>query len=125
MTDKSKLIKSTDNELKQATFIVMVPDEVDLHGDVTTEEEIRKACFNFNKYCRQANLFHVMKTNTFEFLESYIAPVDFEINGIAVKKGTWLATIQALDDKLWELIQSGDINGLSIGALALVEELED
>jgi len=36
-----------------------------------------------------------------------------------------LATIQSLDDDLWELIKSGEINGLSIGALAVVENIED
>lgn len=117
--------KDTADELKQATFIVMVPNEVDLHGDITSEDEVRKACFNFNKFSRQANLFHISKTSTFEFAESYIAPVEMEIEGIKIQKGTWIATIQVLDDNLWELIKSGEVNGLSIGALAEVETLEE
>lgn len=125
MKNKLQVQKSVNEELKQATFIVMVPDEVDLHGDTTTEEEVRKACFNFNKFCRQPNLFHLTKTDTFEFCENYVAPVDFQLGDVEVKKGTWLATIQAKDDSLWELIKSGDINGLSIGALATVETLEE
>ncbi len=123
--ESTKVFKSLNTELKQATFVVMVPDEVDLHGDITSEEEVRKACFNFNKNCRQSNLLHMAKTETFEFAESYIAPVDFEIDSIPVKKGTWLATIQVHDDGLWELIKDGQINGLSIGAEASVEELNE
>jgi hypothetical protein len=123
--EKLSITKSVDEELKQATFIVMVPDEVDAHGDTTTEAEVRKACHNFNKYSMKANLFHLVETSTFEFCESYCCPTDFVLGDKFVKKGTWLATVQSLDDNLWELIKSGDINGLSIGALAAVETIEE
>ena len=119
------ITKAVDEELKQATFIVMVPDEVDLHGDITSESEVRKAMTNFNKYCMKANLFHLVETDSFEFCESYCCPTDFVLGDKFVKKGTWLATIQSLDDNLWELIKSGEINGLSIGALASVESIEE
>lgn len=120
-----QIVKSVNEELKQATFIVMVPDEVDLHGDITSEDEVRKACHNFNKYSNQANLFHITKTATFEFAESYCTPVDFVLGDVYVKKGTWLATVQVLDDDLWNLVKAGEINGLSIGALASTSKVED
>lgn len=117
--------KALDEELMQATFIVMVPDEVDAHGDITSEDEVRKACHNFNKFSMKANLFHLVETDTFEFCESYILPADIVLGDKFVKKGTWVATIQALDEGLWTLIKSGEINGVSIGALARVEEIEE
>jgi len=120
-----QITKATNEELMQATFVVMSPDEVDLHGDTVTEDEIRKACHNFNKFCMKANLFHLVETDTFEFVESYIAPTDFILGDRFVKKGTWLCTIQCLDPKLWQLIKSGDINGVSIAALAKVEYLDE
>lgn len=120
-----QVVKSVNEELKQATFIVMVPDEVDLHGDIISEEEVRKACYNFNKYSNQANLFHITKTATFEFAESFIAPTDFVLGDKFVRKGTWLATVQVLNDDLWELVKTGEVNGLSIGALASTEKVED
>jgi Putative phage serine protease XkdF len=122
---KIPVAKSLDEELKQATFVVMAPDEVDLHGDITSEEEVRKACHNFNKYCQKANLFHLVQTETFEFCESYVCLTDMVLGDKEVKKGTWLCTIQCLDDDLWTLIKSGEINGVSIGAMAAVEDLED
>jgi hypothetical protein len=123
--NKVCVTKAVNEELKQATFIVMVPNEIDCHGDITSEDEVRKACHNFNKYCATANLFHLVETDTFEFCESYCSPSDFVLGDKFVKKGTWLATVQSLDDNLWELIKSGEINGLSIGALASVESLEE
>ena len=123
--EKVPIAKALNNKLKQATFVVMVPDVPDAHGDITSMEEVRKACFNFNKSAMQPNLFHVAKTDTFEFLESYVTPVDMMIEDKFVTKGTWLTTIQSLDDDLWDLIESGEISGVSIGAEAVVETLEE
>ncbi len=121
----TQVAKAVNDELKQVTFVVMLPDQVDLHGDITTEDEVRKACHNFNKYCNRANLFHLTETNSFDFAESYLAPIDFQLEGHEVKKGTWLATLQIHDDELWEGVKSGEFNGLSIGAMASVETLKD
>ena len=126
MDSKSMLVKkSTNEELMQATFVVMVPDEVDLHGDIISEEEVRKACHNFNKFCRQPNLMHIRKTTSFEFAESYILPIDAEIEGREIKKASWLCTVQCLNPDVRELIKSGEINGVSIGAVAKVEEIQN
>ena len=103
----------------------MAPNEVDLHGDTVSEEEVRKACYNFNKHSNQANLFHITKTATFEFAESYVAPVDFVLGDVLVQKGTWLATVQVLDDNLWNLVKSGEVNGLSVSALASTLKVEE
>ena len=123
--EKVPIAKAVDEELKQATFIVMVPDLVDAHGDVTSIEDIRKACYNFNKSAQQANLFHLTKTDTFEFAESYIAPVDMLVGDKLVLKGSWLTTIQCLDDQVWDAIKSGSICGVSVGCLASVEEIKE
>lgn len=123
--NKLPICKSRNEELKQATFVVMIPDEVDLHGDTTSEEEVRKACFNFNQNCMKANLFHLVDTETFTFCESYISPVEMMLGDRVVKKGTWLATVQCKSDELWNEIKSENITGLSIGAKAMVEELDE
>lgn len=122
----SQLIKkSTDSKLKQAMFIVMVPDEEDLHGDIASKEEVAKACHNFNKFCRTANLYHVTETTAFDIAESYIVPVDIQLGEQLVKAGTWVAVLQVNDDELWEDIESEEVAGLSIGALATVETIEE
>lgn len=119
------IIKSKDTKLKQAMFVVMVPDEEDLHGDITSKEEVAKACHNFNKFCRKSNIFHLEETTAFDIAESYIAPVDMQIGEQLVKAGTWVAMIQVNDNDLWVDIESGEVAGLSIGALATVETIKD
>lgn len=121
---KLPIIKSVNEELMQALFIAMVPDEVDAHGDICSEDEVRKACHNFNAHKRAANLFHLYETNAFDVVESYITPIDFTMNGNFVKKGSWLVNLQVNDLSVWDLIKSGELNGVSIGGMAKVEEIE-
>lgn len=122
---KQKIVKATNEKLKQVLYVVMAPDEVDLHGDITSAEEVRKACQNFNKSTAKANLFHLIETDTFSVIESYIAPTDFTLGTKLVKCGTWLANLQVYSDDVWELIESGDINGVSIKALGLVQSINE
>lgn len=119
-----KIEKSANDELMQVTYVAMMPDMVDLHGDFTSAEEVRKAMESFNKSAMRANLFHRVMTDTFSVIESYLAPTDFVLDDIPVKKGTWLMTLQVHDEDVWALIKSGDINGISIGAMATVEQAE-
>lgn len=122
---KTQIAKSVNEELMQATFVVMVPDECDLHGDITSAEEVRKAKESFNAFSMKANLFHLVETDTFSIIESYLSLVDFELDSRYIKKGTWLCTIQCHDKGLWELIKSGDICSVSIGAMAKVEPIDE
>jgi len=117
--------KAVNEELKQVLYVAMLPDITDLHGDNTTAEEVRKACHNFNQHCKKANLFHLIETDTFSVVESYIAPTDFVLGEVLVKSGTWLVNLQIHDDDVWELVKSGQINGVSIGALASVQTIEE
>ena len=123
------IIKQANEELKQATFLVLSPDEVDLHGDVYDANEVRKACHNFNTYCRKANLLHLFDTEAFSVAESYIAPVDMQMGETIIKAGSWLAVIQVSESEdgvaLWEGIKDGDFNGLSVQCTANTEDVGD
>jgi hypothetical protein len=122
---KLPITKAVDEELKQVTYVAMIPDHTDLHGDYTSENEVRKAKESFNKSMMRANLFHMVMTDTFDVIESYLAPCDMVLNDQFVKKSTWLMTLQVHDDTLWQMIKDDEITGISIGALASVEDTED
>lgn len=118
------VVKSVNEELMQATFIALVPDEVDLHGDIYSEEEVRKACHSYNKHCRKANMLHIMNTDLFDIVESYTLLSDLVLDDKFVKKGTWVTVLQFNDEDLWEEVKKGNFVGVSIGAMASVEYLE-
>lgn len=127
-----EVTKSLDEEKRMALFVVLEPQEgdqtEDLHGDTYTVEEIEKACHDFNRHCNTANIFHQVETQDAEIVQSFISPADFTLdNGIEVKKGTWLQWFYfpetEVGDSLWQAVKTGDINGVSINAMATVEDL--
>lgn len=116
------IAKALNEELMQVTYVAMKPG-VDLHGDFVELDEIRLAKESFNKSLMNANLFHSEMTDTFEIIESYLCPVDVELNTHPVMKGEWLVTIQVHDTELWRMIKDDEITGVSIGAMALCEDI--
>jgi len=122
-TNTVQVVKSTNEELKQATFLVLAPDEVDLHGDIYDATEVRKACHNFNTHCRKANLLHLFETETFSIAESYIIPVEVQMGEQIVKAGSWMTVLQFNDDDIWDEVKAGNYCSVSIGATADAESL--
>lgn len=117
-------LNKVDTAKRLVTGIVLEPDVVDSQGDTVPAEVIEKSAHDFlaeyNKMS-QLGLMHVMFGELgISLVESYIAPVDFELNGVAVKKGTWVMTTKIHDDVLWGKIQNGEITGYSVGGTATV-----
>ena len=123
--EKIQIAKALNEELKQATFLVLAPDEVDLHGDTYSADEVRKACHNFNQHSMTANLLHLVETDTFDIVESYISQVDMVLGEQVIKSGSWMAVLQVWDDEIWQEIKDNNLVGVSIGAMATTEYLED
>jgi hypothetical protein len=124
-----EVTKALDEEDRKALFVVLAPDVVDLHGDTYTAVEVEKACDNYNAHCNVAYLFHQVETEEATAIQSFISPADFTLdNGVQITKGTWLQWWHfpetEVGEALWQGVKSGDINGVSIGAMANVEELE-
>jgi hypothetical protein len=64
-------------------------------------------------------LMHRLRVNDqVKVLESYLAPTDFTIGELTVRKGTWMLAVRVLSDELWDRVKSGDLTGFSIGGSA-------
>lgn len=122
---KVQITKAVNEELKQATFLVLAPDEVDLQGDTYSADEVRKACHNFNQHCMTANLLHLVETDTFDIVESYISPVDMILNDVVIKAGSWMSVLQIYSDEIWSEIKDGNLTGVSVSCLADTEYLDE
>ncbi len=127
-------IKKGD-ELQFVLGVVLEPEEIDATitdksvGDIYSEDEVRKAAHHFMIESRgNGNDFmHSMKdSNKLKIVESFVAPVDMNINSQPVKKGTWLMGSLIFDKKIWDAIKKGEITGYSIGGIsrAKFEEIE-
>jgi len=108
-------------ELHLVTGVVLEPDpdngNGDGQGDTYSEDEVRKTAHEFmSNYSGQGNgLLHKTYGHPkLRIVESYIAPVDFNINNMVIKKGTWLMSTLILDNQIWKDIKEGRITGYSI-----------
>lgn len=112
-----RIIKA-DTGSHYATGIVYEPMVEDAQGNFMTEAEITKAAHWFAKNSNKVDLQH-----SFEPLdgacvvESWIAKSDTTIGDAAVKKGTWLMTVEVTDDNIWKSIEKGKITGFSMGGI--------
>jgi len=110
-------------EKRIVTGIVLEPERVDLQGDIYDADTIEESAHNFLKDVRQMGVMHKQMKNNLHVVESYIAPVDFDMGGIPIKQGTWLLSAKVADDKIWDAIKNNEISGFSIGAVAQYENL--
>ncbi len=99
--------------------IVLEPEVVDAQGDIYSADEIRAAAHRFMEDFGGLGLMHQMRVNgEVKILESYLAPVDLELSGQKIRKGTWLLAVRVLSDAIWAQIQEEAITGFSVGGTA-------
>lgn len=119
-----KLPFKKDGDERYALGVVLEPDPLDgrgdLQGDTYSADEVRGACHDFMANYGGLGLNHEELVNgKITLLENYVAPVDMDVGGQAVKKGTWLMALRYNDDAIWEKVKSGEYSGLSIGGDAV------
>ena len=121
-TTYGRIVKA-DAENHYVTGIVYEPMAEDSHGNYMTEAEITKAAYYFAKNGDKVDLQHSFEPlDGATVVETWIAKADFDIGGEAVKKGTWLMTVEVTDESVWESIEKGDITGFSMGGIGNYSE---
>ncbi|KAB2460780.1 hypothetical protein F8160_00130 [Bacillus sp. CH126_4D] len=125
-----KIIKGEDEDQKLVYGIVYSPGSAedssthDAHGDFMTAEDIEKSAHNFIAKYRNIDAQHDFNAGAGEVVESYVAPVDMEINGETITKGTWVLVTKATDE-IWEDIKDGKMTGYSLAGVAETEVIEE
>lgn len=117
-----KILKA-DPESHYVFGIVYEPMTEDTQGNYMTEEEIAKAAYWFAENQGSVDLQHSFEAlEGATVVESYIAKCDEEIEGQAIKKGTWLMTVKITDPEIFDDIKKGDITGFSMGGVGTYSE---
>jgi hypothetical protein len=116
------ITKGAENPERIVMGIVYEPDVRDSQGDFARAEEIRKAAFSFMESGQVYKINHSAEAEL-SVLESYLAPVDFDIEGQAVKAGSWILGSRVKDDDVWDKIEKGEYTGYSMAGTAL--KIED
>ena len=111
-------ILKVDDESHFVTGIVYEPMVADAHDNYMTEAEIEKAAHWFMKNGDKIDIQHSFEeADGLTVVESSVTKADQEIDGEAVKKGTWLMTVEIANDEVWKAIKKGEITGLSMGGV--------
>jgi DNA adenine methylase len=113
-------IEKAGAEERYVLGIVLEPEVVDAQNDIYSAAEIASSAHVWMEKFRTIGLMHKGAVNDkVKVLESYLAPIDFEVDGVPVKKGTWLMAVRVLDDDLWAAVKEGGLTGFSIGGSAV------
>lgn len=111
-----KVLKA-DEEKQLVYGIVMEPEEVDTQNEIVSAAEIEKAAHEYLIKSRIIAGSHKKKIKA-EVVESYIAPLEFELNEQKIKKGSWLMTVHVNDKDEWQKVKEKGYDGFSIGGYA-------
>ena len=116
-------ILKADSETHYITGVVYEPLTEDTDGEFMTAEEIRKAAYWYAKNGDKVDVQHNFEPNeNCTVVENWVAKCDFELNGQSVKEGTWLMTVEVIDDELWSKVEKGEITGFSMGGICTYNE---
>ena len=116
---QTKLIIKSEEE-RIVYGVVLEPNTVDKQQDTISPGEIRQAAHKFMEDFGTLGLQHTESINgEAKLLETFIAPVDFDVNGDTITKGSWVMSERILNDDLWSAVKKGEITGFSIGGSAI------
>lgn len=107
------------------TGIVYEPMVEDTDGNYMTEEEITKAAHWFAKNGNKVDLQHSFEPlDGAVVVESSVTKCDMELEGQAIRKGTWLMTVEIQDEEIYKAIEKGEITGFSMGGSGVYSEVD-
>lgn len=125
------IYKAEGTQEEQVVFgEVLIPDDVDAHGDIYTEKSVEEAAHFYMMNFGNIGFMHKFFVNSdVKILETFIAPVNMSLPTTKggkrkIKKGTWMMKVKVLNADLWAKIKKGELTGFSMGGLASVRELK-
>ena len=108
-----------DDERQVVYGVVYEPHVVDAQGDYADEDAIMDAAHSYMLGGAVVKLDHAEETDQAAVVESYIAPVDFELGGEPVRAGSWVMAVKVADAELWQRVKGGEYEGYSFGGEVL------
>jgi len=116
-------IMKVDEDKHLIGGVIYAPDEVDSQGDYTDAEEIYKAMEYFMINSQKIKVMHKGRQIRAAVIETYQVPIDLDLYGREIKKGTWWMTVKVLaEPDVWNDVKSGRFGGFSMGGRAMVAE---
>lgn len=110
--------KSPSGDWEVAYCVIAEPNEVDRQKDFWSEDEIRKACWDFIPSGGLLNFMHESMDKVGDLAENCLAHRDLEImtpegETVTIKKGSWYIAVRP-DPTIKAMMQSEQITGMSV-----------
>lgn len=123
-SSKVEIKKFNEEQMIAIEPLYCKPMECDSHNQGMTEEEIRKMVDNINANIHKisGNIGHVFNTSGFYFVKAWVNECECMIGDEFVSVGQPIIKVQFTDETLWSMRKTGQLQGLSIGALGVVVE---
>lgn len=130
-TKNTEVVFKAADAAKQILYcVVLEPDTEDLQKDITAAGEIEKAAHQYLLDSRVVADSH-RKNNCGNLIEvdagvveSFIAPVDYEVGTAKIAKGSWVIAVKVYDTEIWKAVENGEITGVSIGGFGERVEID-
>ena len=123
------VIKQFNDEEMVAIEWLYPVEQDDAHGERMSQEEVRKMIDSLNKSLKDGKLKfsinHSIYTDLWCIEKAWINECDCYIGETFIPEGWPLVKTRFFNKALWESRKSGALMGLSIGARAFREEVED
>ncbi|HEX2868796.1 MAG TPA: XkdF-like putative serine protease domain-containing protein [Ignavibacteriales bacterium] len=123
---KTVQIKKVDSDEHKVYCIVYSPDETDSQGDTADKTAIEKMAYGFMKSGRNKNVDqdHDFTPDEGFIAESWILKTSDPVFPLE-KEGSWAVCIKVENEETWQMVKDGEITGISMAAIAQVEEIPD
>jgi hypothetical protein len=113
--------ESMDSEKRLVYGIVIEPKSIDTDNEWVDEKDIENACHTFMKYFQEVGVDHTtVVIKGLKIVENYIALSNININGVTVKKGSWVMVHYVEDDKIWDRVKEGNLTGYSFEGIGIL-----
>ena len=118
-------IAKVNEDQHEVIGIVYEPDTPDSDGDWTTADVIKDAEYRFmkNKNTGNVDQQHDLVGDKGFIAESWIIQKN-DVRLPDAKEGSWAVVIKVENEEVWGQIKSGDITGLSMYGMAVVDEIQ-
>lgn len=124
------VIMKADDADRIIYCVVLRPDFQDAQDDVMSADDVVQAAHYYLENARVIGLRHGKDPVQGEkpvpgaVLESYIAPVSFDFGNGRIEKGDWVIALRVDDQGIWDKIQSGEYQGVSVGGVGARQDLQ-
>lgn len=103
------------DEMEQKVWgVVLVPESLDVQGDVVSAEEIESGMHDFMDKGGKIGVMHVGGSVKAHVIETYITTETIEKGDEVIPRGSWILGVKIENSAVWQRVLDGELIGFSV-----------